>query len=100
MNTKLVLASIIVSLPLAFASSGAAAKPGCLKGAAVGAVGGHFLGKHHLLGAAAGCAVGHHMGKKQERQQQQAQAQANAQAQAQANAQAQAARNQQANGRL
>jgi hypothetical protein len=98
MNTKLVLASVIVSLPLAFASGGASAKPGCLKGAAVGAVGGHFLGKHHVLGAAAGCAVGHHMAKKQEREQQQAQARANAQAQANANAQANA-RNQQANSR-
>jgi len=98
MNTKLVAASLLLSLPLAFASTGASAKPSCLKGAAAGAVGGHFLGKHHVLGAAAGCAVGHHMAKKQERQQQQAQARANAQAQANANAQAQAARNQQVNG--
>lgn len=77
---------IAVSLLMSLASTGTAyAKPSCLKGAAAGAVGGHFLGKHHVLGAAVGCAVGHHMSKKQEREQAQAQARANAQAQAQAN---------------
>jgi uncharacterized protein YfiM (DUF2279 family) len=33
---------------------------GCLSGAAVGGVAGHYAGHHGLLGAAAGCAVGHH----------------------------------------
>ena len=37
---------------------------GCLKGAAVGAVGGHMAGHHGVVGAAAGCAVGHHMANK------------------------------------
>ncbi|ALK95591.1 hypothetical protein AB595_19125 [Massilia sp. WF1] len=82
MKAQLVAASLLMSLSLA--SAGAYAKPSCLKGAAAGAVGGHFLGKHHVLGAAVGCAVGHHMSKKQERQERE-QAQANAQAQAQAN---------------
>jgi hypothetical protein len=86
MKAKLIAVSLLMSL----ASTGAYAKPSCLKGAAAGAVGGHFLGKHHVLGAAVGCAVGHHMSKKQEREQ--AQAQANAQTQA--NAQAQAHNNQ------
>lgn len=37
---------------------------GCLKGAAVGGVGGHFVGKGHAVaGAAVGCAVGHHRAK-------------------------------------
>lgn len=37
---------------------------GCLKGAAVGGVGGHFVGKGHAVaGAAIGCAVGHHHAK-------------------------------------
>lgn len=37
---------------------------GCLKGAAVGGVGGHFIGKGHAVaGAAIGCAVGHHRAK-------------------------------------
>ena len=43
------------------ASSAGVADAGCLTGAAVGGVGGHFAGHHALLGAAAGCAVGHHM---------------------------------------
>ena len=33
---------------------------GCLSGAAVGGVAGHYAGHHGVLGAAAGCAVGHH----------------------------------------
>ena len=33
---------------------------GCLSGAAVGGVAGHYAGHHTILGAAAGCAVGHH----------------------------------------
>jgi hypothetical protein len=76
---------IAVSLAMSLASAGVYAKPSCLKGAAAGAVGGHFLGKHHVLGAAVGCAVGHHMSKKQEREQAEAQARANAQAQARNN---------------
>ena len=43
---------------------------GCLKGAAVGGVGGHFVGKGHAVaGAAIGCAVGHHRAKVAARQQ-------------------------------
>ena len=41
---------------------------GCLKGAAVGGVAGHFVGHHGLMGAAAGCAVGHHEATKHARQ--------------------------------
>lgn len=37
---------------------------GCLKGAAVGAVAGHFAHHHAVLGAIAGCAVGHHLAVK------------------------------------
>lgn len=34
---------------------------GCIKGAAVGGVAGHYVGKGHaFMGAAVGCAVGHH----------------------------------------
>nr|WP_167072584.1 hypothetical protein [Sphingomonas vulcanisoli] len=43
---------------------------GCLKGAAVGGVAGHFVGKGHAVaGAAIGCAVGHHRAKVAARQQ-------------------------------
>ncbi len=47
---------------------------GCLKGAAVGGVGGHFVGKGHAVaGAAVGCVVGHHRAKVEVKQQAQAQ---------------------------
>lgn len=36
------------------------AQAGCLSGAAVGGVAGHFAGHHGLIGAGIGCAVGHH----------------------------------------
>jgi hypothetical protein len=42
---------------------------GCAKGAAVGGVGGHFVGKGHAVaGAAAGCAIGHHEAAKKAKQ--------------------------------
>ena len=40
---------------------------GCLKGAAVGGVGGNVAGHHGLIGAAAGCAVGRHMANKKDK---------------------------------
>lgn len=39
----------------------APAQAGCVKGAIIGGIAGHFAGNHGLLGAGAGCAVGHHM---------------------------------------
>ncbi len=64
----------MIALALAAATLGTAAMPanaaGCLKGAAVGGVGGHFVGKGHaVLGAAAGCAYGHHRAAKAARAQ-------------------------------
>ena len=41
---------------------------GCLKGAAVGGVAGHFAGHHGVLGAIGGCAVGHHMANEKNKQ--------------------------------
>ena len=41
---------------------------GCLKGAAVGGVGGHVAGGHGVLGAGAGCLVGRHMANKKAQQ--------------------------------
>ena len=41
---------------------------GCVSGAVLGGVGGHFAGHHGLLGAAAGCAIGHHQAVKQNRE--------------------------------
>jgi hypothetical protein len=41
---------------------------GCLKGAVVGGVAGHFAGRHGVIGAMTGCAVGHHMAAKAKRE--------------------------------
>jgi outer membrane lipoprotein SlyB len=79
MKTK----TVALLLTLALGANAGLAQAGCLKGAAVGAVGGHLAHHHALAGAAVGCVVGHHLSKKKEREQaaqQQAQAQ---QAQAQ-----------------
>jgi len=65
----ILLASCVASMAIA----GQANAAGCLKGAAVGGVGGHFVGSgHSVLGAAGGCAVGHHMASKKAKQQAQA----------------------------
>ena len=56
---------------LAMVAAPAQAK-GCLKGAAVGGVGGHVVGHHGLLGAAVGCAVGRHRANKKDAEAQRA----------------------------
>jgi outer membrane lipoprotein SlyB len=62
MKIKFTLAFAALALTLAAGQSHAA---GCLKGAAVGGVGGHFVGSGHaVLGAAGGCLVGRHMANK------------------------------------
>ncbi len=65
LKTRLAATSILIAC-LAGASMSAQAA-GCLKGAAVGGVGGHFLGHHAVAGAVVGCAVGHHAAAKRER---------------------------------
>ena len=52
-------------------SVGSAQAAGCLKGAAVGGVAGHFAGHHGVLGAVAGCAIGHHQASKAKKMDQQ-----------------------------
>jgi hypothetical protein len=42
------------------AGAGAADAKGCVRGAVVGGVAGHFAGRHTLAGAAIGCVVAHH----------------------------------------
>jgi hypothetical protein len=37
---------------------------GCLKGAAIGAVAGHFAHHHAVLGALTGCVIAHHLAVK------------------------------------
>lgn len=41
---------------------------GCVSGAVLGGVGGHYAGRHGLLGAAAGCAIGHQTAVRQNRE--------------------------------
>jgi hypothetical protein len=70
---------------LAFAASSQANAAGCLKGAAVGGVGGHFVGKGHaVLGAVGGCVVGRHMANQKARDDAQARGQAQQQQHVQA----------------
>ena len=66
MNSVLMVAvSMILSATLL---SGSADAAGCLKGAAVGGVAGHYAGNHGVLGAGVGCVVGRHHANKQDRQ--------------------------------
>lgn len=43
-----------------------AAQAGCLTGAAVGGVAGHYAGRHTGVGIVGGCVVGHEMAKKKQ----------------------------------
>jgi outer membrane lipoprotein SlyB len=60
------MGAITVSLGiiLALAAVTPANAKGCLKGAVVGGVAGHYTVHHGLLGAAAGCIIGRHEAKK------------------------------------
>jgi hypothetical protein len=58
---------LVMAMSAAMVFAGEASAKGCLKGAAVGGVGGHFAGHHSLLGAGAGCLVGRHMANKHDR---------------------------------
>jgi len=49
--------SAALAILLLFAAAGAAEARGCLKGAVVGGVAGHFAHHHTLAGAAIGCVV-------------------------------------------
>jgi len=70
----------IVPIALAVSlMSGAAEAKGCLKGAVVGGVAGHFMHRHTVLGAVAGCVIGHHMAVTKERQEKAQQKQQQAQ---------------------
>ena len=60
------LKSIVFVAVALTALPGLSSAKGCLKGAAVGGIGGHVAGHHGLIGAAAGCAIGHHMANKKQ----------------------------------
>lgn len=73
-----IIALAFVSL---FSFGGMANAKGCLKGAAVGGVGGHIAGNHAVLGAAAGCVIGRHQANKKDKEQAAAAAPAQSKAQ-------------------
>jgi hypothetical protein len=78
---------LLVALLIGLGTSQAYAA-GCLKGAAVGGVGGHFVGSGHaVLGAAGGCIVGRRMANKKAKEDAQAKAQAQQQTQSQQSSQ-------------
>lgn len=54
---------------VAMAGIGSANAAGCMKGAVVGGVAGHYVGHHGLLGAGVGCLIGRHHANKAAREQ-------------------------------
>ena len=56
---KSMLVAAAAMLVVVGLSSGPSEAAGCVKGAVIGGVAGHF-GNHGLLGAGVGCAIGHH----------------------------------------
>ena len=62
-------AIVLAGLIAATALPSSAHAIGCVSGAVLGGVGGHYAGHHGLLGAAAGCAIGHHEAVKKNREQ-------------------------------
>jgi hypothetical protein len=63
---KPVAIAAVFLLGAALAPAGQA-EAGCLKGAVVGGLAGHFL-HHGVVGAGIGCAIGHHESKKHRRE--------------------------------
>jgi uncharacterized protein YcfJ len=64
MRAILVPAAFVLGLATVTSGSPPAAAAGCVKGAIIGGVAGHYLGHHGLLGAGAGCLIGHHEANK------------------------------------
>jgi outer membrane lipoprotein SlyB len=61
MKSKILAAALAASMVML---AGTAQAAGCIKGAVVGGIAGHYVGKGHaVLGAVTGCAVGHHLAK-------------------------------------
>jgi outer membrane lipoprotein SlyB len=63
-------ATTTLALSLLVASASPVLAKGCIRGAAVGGVAGHYVGRGHAVaGAAVGCVVAHHHYAKQARAQ-------------------------------
>ena len=65
---RLMLVVPVAMLAVVALSSGPSQAAGCLKGAVVGGVAGHFVGHHGLLGAGAGCLIGRHQANRRARE--------------------------------
>jgi hypothetical protein len=65
-GTAIALAMIVMTPLVMLAAPSPAQAKGCIKGALVGGVAGHYAGRHGVLGAAAGCIVGRHQAKRQQ----------------------------------
>jgi len=64
------IATTTLALSLLVASASPVLAKGCIRGAAVGGVAGHYVGRGHAVaGAAVGCVVAHHHYAKQARAQ-------------------------------
>ena len=64
---KSMLVAAAAMLAVISLSSGPSEAAGCVKGAVIGGVAGHFVG-HGVLGAGAGCAIGHHQAYRRDRE--------------------------------
>jgi hypothetical protein len=67
MSMRITFVSAVVVLS---ALATPASAKGCLRGAVVGGVVGHYARQHGVIGAAAGCLIGRHQAKKRARAQQ------------------------------
>jgi hypothetical protein len=63
-GTAVAIATVMLLTPSASQAKG------CIKGALIGGVAGHYAGRHGLLGAAAGCLVGRHQASAAQKQKQ------------------------------
>lgn len=66
MKKALLIPSLFCVAAMTFTFPADAKPGGCIKGAIVGGIAGHFMG-HGGIGAAAGCAYGHHRRKEYNR---------------------------------
>jgi hypothetical protein len=66
---KTILSIIAAGALALMAQTDTASAKGCIKGAIVGGVAGHYVHHHGLAGAAIGCVVGHHEAAKRAREQ-------------------------------
>ncbi len=64
-----VVATLSTVALLTLASAGAAEAKGCIKGAIIGGLAGHYLAERGVVGAVAGCIGGRYLANRRARQQ-------------------------------